>query len=144
MVEQTQLLFRQGFSAASVLATNDRARRGLSNVGTAPYAASVRRETGGGSKQFNIRLAGEELDELRRRCDQLGTSATAYLRELIRRELLDHERLELLEAVHSFDGKLDRLRSELATTLETILLNSNPKLTAEQVRSWVAENLRAS
>lgn len=94
------------------------------------------------SKSLSFRLSGALLDRLAALAEAEGVSVGEKARELVTAVLQDEDRLRVLEEVHGVREQLDRLRSDVATSLEMILLNVGKDVSADQVRDWVTNNLR--
>lgn len=82
------------------------------------------------------------MDRLSALAEAEGVSVGEKARELVTAVLQDEDRLRVLEEVHGVSEQLDRLRSDVATSLEMILLNVGKDVSADQVRDWVTNNLR--
>ena len=82
------------------------------------------------------------MDRLSALAEAEGVSVGEKARELVTAVLQDEDRLRVLEEVHGVREQLDRLRSDVATSLEMILLNVGKDVSADQVRDWVTNNLR--
>lgn len=94
------------------------------------------------SKSLSFRLSGALLDRLAALAEAEGVSLGEKARELVTAVLQDEDRLRVLEEVQGVRERLDRLRSDVATSLEMILLNVGKDVSADQVRDWVTNNLR--
>lgn len=82
------------------------------------------------------------MDRLAALAEAEGVSIGEKARELVTAVLQDEDRLRVLEEVQGVRERLDRLRSDVATSLEMILLNVGKDVSADQVRDWVTNNLR--
>lgn len=82
--------------------------------------------------------ARKQLDE---EASSFGMSRGAYARRLVLDVLEDAEREQIREEIQDVREEVSRLRDNLASVLEMLLLNV-AKVKEEDVRRWVSENLR--
>lgn len=65
-------------------------------------------------------------------------------RSLVVASLTDEARVETQQALELIRQQLDTLRLDMSTVLETVLLNLCKDVSEDQIRSFVADNLRSS
>jgi hypothetical protein len=94
------------------------------------------------SQTVSFRLRGGTLARLEERAGNGGVSLGDCARDIVTAELADEARLELERRFDSLQSELSRLRADLATTLEIVLLNVAQGLTTEDVRRFVSERMR--
>jgi plasmid stability protein len=88
-----------------------------------------------------FRLPDALRDKLRVEAEAKGLTPGTYARELLTQVLQDEERLVVLERLEATREEVARLRRDVATTLEVLLLNV-AKFSPDQVREFVRRNLR--
>jgi len=93
------------------------------------------------SQTVSFRLRGALLRRLGERADDAGSSLGECARDLVAAELQDEHRLELERKFELLHQELAKLRADISTTLEAVLLNV-AKAPEEQVRQFVREKLR--
>ena len=93
----------------------------------------------------SFRLAPYYLKRLVEGGKPYGMSAGEYARRIVIEALEDTERLRLRDEVSALRAELERVRSDLATAVEALLVaSSNPEIRVdrEEAREWVTANLR--
>jgi hypothetical protein len=90
-----------------------------------------------------FRLGGALLERLHAEATARGLSEGQCARALVSHVLQDEARLLLLEEVDALRQQVSRLRDDVATTLELILMNV-AKVDEASVRQYVRSHLRNS
>jgi hypothetical protein len=94
------------------------------------------------SEPITFRLGGALLNKLEEEATADGSKSRGeYARKLVLSALQDEVRLQLLEESRGLRDDVHRLRKDLATTLELVLLNIG-RVPQEQVQDFVSKNLR--
>jgi hypothetical protein len=94
------------------------------------------------SEAISFRLGGALLNKLEEEAKADGNKSRGeYARKLVMSVLQDEARLQLLEESRGLRDDVHRLRKDLATTLELVLLNIG-RVPQEQVQDFVSKNLR--
>lgn len=94
------------------------------------------------SQTVSFRLRGASLTRLQKLAEDEGVSLGDLARRLVVGVLHDEDRLRVLEEVEAVRRELGTLRSDVATSLEMVLLNITRTSTPDEVRAWVTKNLR--
>lgn len=100
-----------------------------------------RSDDSGPTPTLSFRFGGALRRRLEDEASDLGISPGEHARRLVAATLQDENRLEVLRQIDELKGELSKLRSDLASTVEVVLLNVT-QTTPDQVKKWVAENLR--
>jgi len=93
------------------------------------------------SETVSFRLSGPLLLRLTEDAANLGISRGERARDLVLSVLQDEDRLQVLEEVRAAREQLQKLRHDVAVTLEAVLLNIG-KINAKDVQDFVSKNLR--
>lgn len=93
------------------------------------------------SRPVNFRLRGALLARLEALAEAEGISRGKLAQRLVTAVLLDEDRLRVLQEVEAVRQEVTRLRSDVAKSLEMILLNAG-HATSDEVKAWVSKNLR--
>lgn len=93
------------------------------------------------SKTVSFRMTGPLLERLVANANATGRSVGESARDLLVSVLQDEARLEVLEEVRAAREDLRELRSDIAASLEAVLLNIAGKK-KEDVRAYVSTVLR--
>lgn len=94
------------------------------------------------SEAISFRLGGALLNQLEAQANADGNKSRGeYARKLVVSVLQDEARLQLLEESRALREEVDKLRRDLATTLELVLLNIG-RVPQQQVQDFVSKNLR--
>jgi hypothetical protein len=96
-------------------------------------------------KPISFRLSEPLMDVLMHRATELDVSAHEIAKRIVVDFLQDAERTRVLDELkmtrQGMEQDLARLRKDLARTLETVVLNTNPEIEPAQVRAWVNKHL---
>lgn len=93
------------------------------------------------SPSLSFRLPEAIHSQLSAAATASGQSIGELARVLLVAAVQDEDRYRVLNEVQEVRRELARLRGDLATVLETVLLNVT-KASEESVRAWVGEKLR--
>lgn len=93
------------------------------------------------STSVSFRLPDPLFQKLSAEAEAEGLSIGESARRLLVAVLQDEDRLRVLEEAQQTRLEISRLRADVATTLETVLLNVT-QTPPEAVRKWVSEKLR--
>jgi hypothetical protein len=88
-----------------------------------------------------FRMGQDHLALLEQGAAAYGMSVHEYARRLVIGVLEDTERERIRDEVKRVGTEVQKLRRDVATSLETLLLNLT-KATDEEIRQWVSEHLR--
>lgn len=94
------------------------------------------------SKTVSFKLGGAALRQLEERAAEAGESVGSQARQLAVANLENHAHRELLHRLDRIEAEQDRFRADLASALETFLLNLAPGLPEDQVREFFSRALR--
>lgn len=95
----------------------------------------------GESSTVSFRLRGASLDRLQKLAEEQGVSSGELARRLVLSVLQDEDRSRVLLEVEAVRQEVAKLRADVASSLEMVLLNvgnSSP----DEIRTWVSKNLR--
>lgn len=96
-------------------------------------------------KPISFRLSEPLMDLLIHRASQLDVSPHEIAKRIVVDFLQDADRARLLDELKAtrqgMEQDLARLRKDLARTLETVVLNTNPEIEPAQVRAWISKHL---
>ena len=93
------------------------------------------------SHTVSFRVDARTWKRLEREADSYNLSAGAYARKVMTDALEDHHRAQMLETATETQQQITKLRSDVATALEMVLLNLTTA-TKDEVRAWITKNLR--
>ncbi len=93
------------------------------------------------SSSVSFRLPDPVFQRLTAEAEAHGVSVGECARRLLIGVLQDEDRLRVLDEIHAARLDVSNLRADVATTLETVLLNVT-KTPPDTVRKWVSEKLR--
>jgi len=94
------------------------------------------------SETVSFRLSGALLTRLTEDAAARGASRGEHARALLISVLQDEHRLQVLEDTRVVRDEVRKLRSDVALTLEAVLLNIG-KVSEGDVRAFVSKNLRS-
>lgn len=97
--------------------------------------------TRGKSESLSFRLGGPLLERLTEEASARDLSPDLHARNLVVGALQDEHRLQLIEELRAVREDIHRLRADLATTLETVLLNLT-EVSPDEARAFVRDSLR--
>lgn len=95
----------------------------------------------GPASHVGFRLSDRLFDKLREQAERDGKSPGEYARRLVTSVLENEDQKQTMLQLHAVQQELASLRADVATTLETVLLNT-VKAPPESVKKWVTEKLR--
>lgn len=95
------------------------------------------------SESLSFRLSGPLLDRLQEEATALELSPDLHAKAIVVSMLQDEHRLQVIEELRAVREDIHRLRADVATTLETVLLNVT-KVSPEEARAFVRDTLRSS
>jgi hypothetical protein len=98
-------------------------------------------QVAGESSTVSFRLRGALLEGLQKRAEEQGVSAGELARRLVIGVLQDEDRSRVLLELETVRQELSRLRSDVATSLEMVLLNVGSS-SPDEIRAWVGKNMR--
>jgi len=90
---------------------------------------------------ISFRVDGRVLRQLEEGASQNEISVHAYARRLVQEILEDTERERVREEVQGVQQQVARLRDDVATALEMVLINLT-SAEEEEIKAWVTRNLR--
>lgn len=93
------------------------------------------------SETVSFRLGGAQLARLSGNAESLRVSRGEYARQLVVAALQDEARLQQLEELRALRGELSLLRTDVATTLESVLANLTD-VDESDVKAYVSKHLR--
>ena len=93
------------------------------------------------SETVSFRMSGALLARLTEEAAARGVSRGEHARNVLITALQDEHRLQVLEDIHTLRGELQRLRTDVASTLEVVLLNL-AKVDQRDVTEFISKNLR--
>src|SRR5262245_30488792 len=102
---------------------------------------SLRRELSAPARMVGFRLGGVLLERLRAEAAERGLSEGQCARAIVAHVLQDESRHLVLERVEAVRTEVARLRDDVATTLELVLLNV-AKADKGSVEEYVRKHLR--
>lgn len=94
------------------------------------------------SRLVSFRLPEALASRLETEAAKQGMSIGESARALLASTLQDENRLRVLQEVGELRMEVLRLRDNMATAIEHVLLNVLPKADPANIRKWVGENLR--
>jgi hypothetical protein len=100
------------------------------------------RATTSESEPVTFRLGGELLAKLMAQADAEGKSRGELAREYVIAALEDDVRRRMLSDMAELGTGLEKLRSDVAVTLEAVLLNV-AQVSEDEVKAFVSANLRS-
>lgn len=93
------------------------------------------------SETISFRMSGPLLAQLTELATALGASRGEYAKNVLIAALQDEHRLQMLDDMRALRANVERLRSDVATSLEAVLLNIG-KIDEGQVQEFISKNLR--
>ena len=94
------------------------------------------------SRSISFRLSGALLDRLAQLAADGNLSLGDAARQLLTSALQDEDRLRTLEELGRLRHDVEGLRTDLASSIEMVLLNLPGGANPDEVREWVTNNLR--